>query len=61
MLHHICSVLNVSADWLLGLELKGSNVTAMNSQVSVGGGSIGGDCSKCPLMKAAQKLISKSK
>ena len=36
-------------------------VASDNSTVAFSGGSIGGDCSKCPLMKAAQKLISKSK
>ncbi len=57
----ICLNLGVSADWLLGLAdgARGdrASVTASNSTVAIGG-SAGGDCANCPLMKAAASVVS---
>ena len=55
----ICTQLNVSADWLLGLPERGGSaaVDAPNNSGAIAVGSnalatAGGDCSKCQLMQA---------
>lgn len=56
----ICTHLNVSADWLLGLPERGGSATVRagdGAAVSLGTGnatavSSGGDCSRCQLMAA---------
>lgn len=55
----LCSVYNVSADWLLGLPERGGSVGATargTGSVAVVGSnatvSTGGDCSRCQLMAA---------
>lgn len=53
----LCSVYNVSADWLLGLPERGGSATARGTgSVAVVGSnatvSTGGDCSRCQLMAA---------
>lgn len=53
----LCSVYQVSSDWLLGLNAQSpGNVTAMGQNATVASGNatvtIGGNCSKCKLMQA---------
>lgn len=58
----LCSVYNVSADWLLGLPTNGGVNTVSagaGSAVNIGSGSAtaGGDCSKCQLMQEHVRRI----
>lgn len=62
-IYDICTKLNCSADWLLGLEIPSPTQTDANDKIitvsdcSVKNGTKIIDCSKCDLMKAAIKIV----
>jgi len=67
LITRICEAFDVTSDWLLGMEKKGS-VTAHNSSVVIGSGTaINGNahargpgkediCRKCPIKKRLKKI-----
>lgn len=61
-IYRVCSICNVSSDWLLGLSPTGGIHTVnagSGAAVNIGSGSAtaGGDCSKCRLMQAHVRQI----
>jgi len=59
VLIRFCQILNVSSDWLLGLETKNNPSIIANNSAFGHGNIIGGDCSNCPVIKAALKKLNK--